>query len=811
MSQRNQLTYLFALVGVGVAYFIAGSIGLAFAIPPGMASAVWPASGIAVAALLLLDYRLWPGVWLASLAVNMTNDASWGLAAAFATGNTIEAVFATWLLKRLLPKSPFQRAIDAFFFLAAAAISCVPAATVGAFSMRLAGRIEQSELGLHGATWLLGDLAGQAIVFPLLLALAGRRWTRMSLPHLFELLLVLVFQVTLSFLVFGGLVSERVSQEILYLPMVALVWLALRFDLAEVTAGTLLFAAAAILGTWAGLGAFGSAETHDTLFDLQFLLITYAMTALAVFSIVAGRQAARDSSLRSETELRRQIAERDRVETWFRQLLTASPDALIVSNQEGRILLVNEATVRLFGYSHEELIGQPIEILVPPRYREQHREYRSRYSESPYVRLMGSGVELTAFRRDGTEFGAEIALGPMSTEQGVIVFSAIRDITARKQSEQALRESEERFTLAVQGSDAGIWDWDLRTNQVYFSPRWKSMLGYGEDELRNEFDEWESRLYSEDRERALETVRAYLDGESPDFELEHRLRHKDGSYRWILARGAAVRDASGRPYRMVGSHLDITDRKKMEGALREQMARLIAAEEIQSHLLPKGPPDIPGFEIAGKCYPAEFAAGDHFDFLVRQDGTFMPVIGDVSGHGVGPAILMASVHAHLRSLLETYDDSCELISRTNAIIIDESPMQLFVTMLVAIIDPEERTLSYIRCGHPPGFIMNAAGEVTVHMESGGLPLGILAEAEFDESAPIQLQAGDVVVMLTDGILEARSDSGQLFGMQNTVRTVHEHRAQPALRIIEALREAVRHFTGKDALSDDVTLVVIKVQ
>jgi PAS domain S-box-containing protein len=535
------------------------------------------------------------------------------------------------------------------------------------------------------------------------------------------------------------------------------------------------------------------------------------MTALAVFSIVSGRQAARDSSLRSETELHRQIAERDRAETWFRQLLTASPDALIVSNQDGRILLVNEATVRLFGYSHEELIGQPIEILVPPRYREQHREYRSRYSESPYVRLMGSGVELTAFRKDGTEFAAEIALGPMSTEQGVIVFSAVRDITARKQSERALRESEERFTLAVQGSDAGIWDWDLRTNQVYFSPRWKSMLGYGEDELRNEFDEWESRLHSEDRERALETVRAYLDGQSADFELEHRLRHKDGSYRWILARGAAVRDASGRPYRMAGSHLDITDRKEMEGVLREQMARLIAAEEIQSHLLPKGPPDIPGLEVAGKCYPAEFAAGDHFDFLVRRDGRFMPVIGDVSGHGVGPAILMASVHAHLRSLLETYDDACQLISRTNAIIIDESPMQLFVTLLVAIIDPKERILSYLRCGHPPGFIMNASGEVTTYMEAGGLPLGILADAELDESAPIQLQAGDVVVMLTDGILEASSISGKSFGMESTIETVREHRVEPAQRIIEALRQAVRDFTDKESLSDDITLVVIKVQ
>jgi PAS domain S-box-containing protein len=132
----------------------------------------------------------------------------------------------------------------------------------------------------------------------------------------------------------------------------------------------------------------------------------------------------------------------------------------------------------------------------------------------------------------------------------------------------ALAESEERFQLAVRGTDAGIWDWDLRTDKVYFSPRWKSMLGYAEEEIGDDYTEWERRVHPDDLPRALEAIRAYRSGETNQYELEHRLRHKDGTYRWILARGTLVRDAQGVPYRMVGSHIDVTGRRLAEERLK---------------------------------------------------------------------------------------------------------------------------------------------------------------------------------------------------------------------------------------------------
>jgi PAS domain S-box-containing protein len=153
----------------------------------------------------------------------------------------------------------------------------------------------------------------------------------------------------------------------------------------------------------------------------------------------------------------------------------------------------------------------------------------------------------------------------LAREQNLLRSEAQRRVRAQDD----LRETEERYTLAVSGASDGMWEWSIGSGNAYFSPRWKSMLGYAEHEIGDRIDEWHSRIHPEDRDHALSELQSHLDGHTPRFEHEHRLRHKDGGWRWVLARAAAVRHASGRAYRVVGLNLDISARRQAQEVLIE--------------------------------------------------------------------------------------------------------------------------------------------------------------------------------------------------------------------------------------------------
>ncbi|MDZ7844637.1 MAG: GAF domain-containing protein [Anaerolineales bacterium] len=176
----------------------------------------------------------------------------------------------------------------------------------------------------------------------------------------------------------------------------------------------------------------------------------------------------------------------------------------------------------------------------------------------------------------------DVVLAPIIEGEKVTgILNVTIDVTERFKSRKKLQETleilqerEERLSLVLEGINDGVWDWNLLTDEVYFSSRWKQMLGYQQEELEDRFETWESLVHPDDLERTLQVIEEYLEGTRSVYYLEHRLRHRDGTYRWILARGKALRNEDGVPYRMVGSHTDITERKLAEKALKDSEENL---------------------------------------------------------------------------------------------------------------------------------------------------------------------------------------------------------------------------------------------
>jgi len=265
------------------------------------------------------------------------------------------------------------------------------------------------------------------------------------------------------------------------------------------------------------------------------------------------------------------ITEHKRAEEERRQLaeiVEQSADAILLTDTDFHITYINEAFHRLYGYSLADLQGQKPEILNAETNAEEiHPQIYG-------ALLAGERVyrELLNRRKDGSLFSCQHTISPLRNEAGEIIayMSSQRDVSKRVAAERALRLSEERWQYALEGADEGVWDWNMETDQVYFSQRWKAMLGYEEGEISEGFDEWESRVHPDDVAGAKARLEGYLRGDASQYVSEHRMLCKDGSVRWILSRGEVKEwTPQGKPRRMIGTHQDITRRKEAENALRQ--------------------------------------------------------------------------------------------------------------------------------------------------------------------------------------------------------------------------------------------------
>jgi two-component system, NarL family, sensor histidine kinase UhpB len=261
----------------------------------------------------------------------------------------------------------------------------------------------------------------------------------------------------------------------------------------------------------------------------------------------------------------------------YRRLVELSPDGIFITRQN-RIVFLNPAAVRLFGASDaEQVLGRsPFDLFHP----DTHAHIRDRVARV----LAGETAPLMEQKLvglDGTMTDVEVTGALLDDAEGRAIQVIVRDITERKRAEAALRESEERLRLAFAGAQEGVWDWNLETGAVVYSPRWKQMLGYADDEIEPHVSAWERLLHPEDKARADQLNDSIARG-GHTYEGEFRLRHRSGHFVHVLSRGFPVRrEADGPVVRIVGTHFDLTARKQAETerARTELLARLVFAQE----------------------------------------------------------------------------------------------------------------------------------------------------------------------------------------------------------------------------------------
>jgi phosphoserine phosphatase RsbU/P len=243
-------------------------------------------------------------------------------------------------------------------------------------------------------------------------------------------------------------------------------------------------------------------------------------------------------------------------------------------------------------------------------------------------------------------------------------------------------------------------------------------------------------------------------------------------------------------------------------ARKELETSLSVAREIQRRFMPTSVPQFTGYEAATWWYPNEAVGGDYCDVIALEDGRIALCVADVSGHGLGPSLLMASVRAALRTLLTQKSDAQQLLERVATVLADDFD-RMFVTMIVALVDPKSHTVEFANAGHAPALLYRAASGGFETLDSTGLPLGVLDKPACPLGPLLQLEPGDLLLLGTDGIVEAMDDRGNQFGTDRLKQLISRLARLPLPDVVRNIgREVELHYIG-DSPPDDLTVLALR--
>lgn len=373
------------------------------------------------------------------------------------------------------------------------------------------------------------------------------------------------------------------------------------------------------------------------------------------------------------------------------------------------------------------------------------------------------------------------------------------DVTRRKANERELR----KLSNAVEQTADSVIITDRRGLIEYVNPAFEATTGYTKDEVIGQtVSLLKSGKHSQDFYSELWNT---LSG-GQIFKGMIINRKKDGTLYWSEQTITPMKDEQGRTNHFVSVLRDITlQRKQQEQALQIKIARDVQHQLYNREVV------IPGLDISGSTIPAAETNGDYYDIFPMGEDQYGIVIGDVSGHGVGSAMIMAQTRAYLHAFIRHETDPGMLLNWLNQELVRDLQKNHFVTLILMRLDIRTKQMDYASAGHLPGYLLNTAGNIRLVMESTGIPLGFLPDYSYQKSEPAGLESGDTFMLITDGIVEARNPDEHEFGLDRALNVLRRHHGLNTREVHARLLQAVREFSDGLPQQDDLTSVIGKVE
>ena len=431
--KRPRLLRGFLLIAsIAAIYFCTGKLGLRLAFLHQSATAVWPPTGISIAAVLLFGTRIWPGLFIGAFLVNITIT-SLPVTIAIAVGNTLEPLLCAWLARRVAHgRHAFQHPRDTLRFLWIAVFSTTVSATFGVTSLTVGGDALPSHYVDIWLTWWLGDLVSAVIVTPFILIWSTIPLASRTRRNVIEAVLMLFSIVLVGLFVFSGMISPSTNHHAwLFLCFPSLLWASYRFGPHGAITASVALCGMAIWGALRGYGPMIVGDPNTSLVLLQVFMATITLTNLVLGCVAEERRRAEDALRLSEQAARSS-------ESRKRAVLESALDAIITTDGEGRIVDFNPASEQMFGYRRADVLGRTVaETIIPIKLRDSHWRGLNRYKVSGEHRVLGRRIEMSAIRADGAEFPVELAITATQSDGESVVFTAyLRDLSDRKREEK---------------------------------------------------------------------------------------------------------------------------------------------------------------------------------------------------------------------------------------------------------------------------------------------------------------------------------------------------------------------------------------